>query len=795
MNELNKKPDSCRRNKLGLALAGGGFRASLFHLGVLRRMAELDLLRSVEVLSTVSGGSIIGGLYMLLLKRKFQQPGPLERKHYIEIIDELDTILVKGIQKNLRTRLFMNPLGILRVLTTTHSLGKRMSRIYERYLYREIADELEPKTLWDRFWRPGKIGMRTTLISPKAGGVPSGLERYNREAVSNNRPVITNLILNATSLNSGVPFRFSNIEVGDGRLGFFRYDELHILLEFKKLLFSTSMQLLERSLRDTASSSTLTIGNGAYERRRVSLVYWWRRYRIDPAYAASAPPEWKELYDALPGFPGRMLDAEFGLLRQLKLPAWYLRKGPSWEPPVDGGLTPPEQEGLFWEGFSALYQDEAENLERLVKSSKLFDQLLDFVLELYYVRSAEVMSRHIKKQWENLTLGEAVGASACFPPVFPPYITFDFYDDWHVSRLGLTDGGVYDNMGLTTLLEERCNYIIASDTGGLFDSVQQSSTGRIGMSGRIIGILMDDVSNNQRELARVRRRTAQRIEALCASTPAGSGVKCDDLSGLAYFHINSPAIKMPGLDLGLDPNLLAALRTDLDGFGDVEIAALVNHGYDTADRYLRTYLAQSPYQNAAYWTKPEREPKPIYRSRKDVEHILRVGKSRFFRALQLHAPLTILFSLLAVALCAAATWKRRTSVEGLVGCLADQSLQWIRSSASFLGTKWTAYSFSIGACMALAAVAAIGIMTFKTALGRLIEPIKNTYLPWYSRISTVYKWARSLSKNIIWAFRVLPVLFALGAAGLAWLSHVFFFLPFKRRTNNSSHGEGKAENG
>ena len=48
--------------KLGLALSGGGFRASLFHIGVLARMAELDLLRHVGVLSTVSGGSIIGAL-------------------------------------------------------------------------------------------------------------------------------------------------------------------------------------------------------------------------------------------------------------------------------------------------------------------------------------------------------------------------------------------------------------------------------------------------------------------------------------------------------------------------------------------------------------------------------------------------------------------------------------------------------------------------------------------------------------------------------------------------------------
>jgi predicted acylesterase/phospholipase RssA len=31
--------------KVGLALSGGGFRASLFHIGVLARLAELDVLR------------------------------------------------------------------------------------------------------------------------------------------------------------------------------------------------------------------------------------------------------------------------------------------------------------------------------------------------------------------------------------------------------------------------------------------------------------------------------------------------------------------------------------------------------------------------------------------------------------------------------------------------------------------------------------------------------------------------------------------------------------------------------
>jgi NTE family protein len=46
--------------RIALALSGGGFRASIFHLGVLRRLAELGWLPKVDVLSTVSGGSIVG---------------------------------------------------------------------------------------------------------------------------------------------------------------------------------------------------------------------------------------------------------------------------------------------------------------------------------------------------------------------------------------------------------------------------------------------------------------------------------------------------------------------------------------------------------------------------------------------------------------------------------------------------------------------------------------------------------------------------------------------------------------
>jgi len=50
--------------KIGLALSGGGFRATVFHLGVLARLAEQRCLEDVELVSTVSGGSLAAALVM-----------------------------------------------------------------------------------------------------------------------------------------------------------------------------------------------------------------------------------------------------------------------------------------------------------------------------------------------------------------------------------------------------------------------------------------------------------------------------------------------------------------------------------------------------------------------------------------------------------------------------------------------------------------------------------------------------------------------------------------------------------
>jgi NTE family protein len=63
--------------KLGIALSGGGFRATVFHLGSLARLAESGQLEDVTFLSTVSGGSLCIALVYALNNYQWPDQRPL----------------------------------------------------------------------------------------------------------------------------------------------------------------------------------------------------------------------------------------------------------------------------------------------------------------------------------------------------------------------------------------------------------------------------------------------------------------------------------------------------------------------------------------------------------------------------------------------------------------------------------------------------------------------------------------------------------------------------------------------
>ena len=182
--------------RLGLALSGGGFRAAFFHLGVLARMAELDLLRQVEVLSTVSGGAVIGTMYYLKVRKLLQErpDDKIQSEDFIQIVSDLEREFYDGVRRNLRTRTFSNPLRNLRMYSRRYSRSDRLAELYTRYLFAPLVEcDLLPT-----------IPLAKTIIEP--AGEAAKDKRHNKVPV---------LLLNATTLNTGHNFRFTPTWMGE----------------------------------------------------------------------------------------------------------------------------------------------------------------------------------------------------------------------------------------------------------------------------------------------------------------------------------------------------------------------------------------------------------------------------------------------------------------------------------------------------------------------------------------------------------------------------------------------------
>ncbi len=62
-------PDNSVFGPIALSLSGGGYRAAAFHLGTLQYLNRLGLLKAVQILSTVSGGTLVGMKFALSQKQ------------------------------------------------------------------------------------------------------------------------------------------------------------------------------------------------------------------------------------------------------------------------------------------------------------------------------------------------------------------------------------------------------------------------------------------------------------------------------------------------------------------------------------------------------------------------------------------------------------------------------------------------------------------------------------------------------------------------------------------------------
>jgi len=184
-------------------------------------------------------------------------------------------------------------------------------------------------------------------------------------------------------------------------------------------------------------------------------------------------------------------------------------------------------------------------------------------------------------------LSTVVAASSAFPPVLSPVVlklpegAFEaegrgpLYEQPYTTRVVLTDGGVYDNLGLQPVTGEQRFTVLVSDGGGRTLPAPRPRTFWPLQLLRVLGVI------------------DQQVRALRSSGLVEEFMRPDGLDG-AYWGIRTPVDEYDarsGLPAPADRTAeLAATPTRLAKMGRVLQRRLVNWGYVVCDAALRTHV-------------------------------------------------------------------------------------------------------------------------------------------------------------------------------------------------------------
>jgi NTE family protein len=111
---------------IGLCLSGGGYRAMVFHIGAIWRLYEAGLLKMVNRISSVSGGSITAGMLGLKWGDLTFQPSNLKNDFVPKIVEPLRALADETIDEEAFI-LGHLPFG---------SVSGRIAAAYDAYLFR-----------------------------------------------------------------------------------------------------------------------------------------------------------------------------------------------------------------------------------------------------------------------------------------------------------------------------------------------------------------------------------------------------------------------------------------------------------------------------------------------------------------------------------------------------------------------------------------------------------------------------------------------------------------------------------
>lgn len=174
-------PQTKMPRNVGIALSGGGFRAIAFHLGCLRALHDLELLRRLQVISSVSGGSIISAMYA----------------YSNDSFPEFDRRVVELLRRGLQRRIIREVYGYI---------FYNIARCVRRTVHRDGEHSIRTRSLWSFSLTEA---FREVIAKSLFG------ETLVRQVARH--PLHT--VINATEMCTGSAFRFGSQQSGCWRLG------------------------------------------------------------------------------------------------------------------------------------------------------------------------------------------------------------------------------------------------------------------------------------------------------------------------------------------------------------------------------------------------------------------------------------------------------------------------------------------------------------------------------------------------------------------------------------------------
>ena len=193
--QIGPEPDKPR--EVGLALSGGGARAIAFHLGCLRALHDLGLLRQLQVISSVSGGSVIAAMYAYW------------NDSFLEFDARIVDLLRRGLQGD-----------IVRAASRPNSIGKAVWSFVMTggvACLRMVLRLIPSLPISKRFGRSKPPPFRRFSWSE---GFHDAMEQlFEDKLLSEVARDSLDIVVNATELRTGSAFRFGSRQSGCWRFG------------------------------------------------------------------------------------------------------------------------------------------------------------------------------------------------------------------------------------------------------------------------------------------------------------------------------------------------------------------------------------------------------------------------------------------------------------------------------------------------------------------------------------------------------------------------------------------------